>query len=193
MTLTMNYQNRSAMEKDGWMSADFDALKTATRSRAGGIVDGKFVWPQVNGYNILYSLFTDDEKKAYNTVYSRSKNSNGSPASMDEDTKAKWLALLEANKDDPVAKALVYELCPLFKTTDPIYQLFGAFELPEKPVSVAWVMYRQKGGRFADTSIDRKGVLTAAIDDETIEQVLTLDQVKDLIAKVEGAAEKVLM
>ncbi len=193
MTLTRNYQNRSEMERDGWTAADFDALKTATRSRAGGIVDGKFVWPQVNGFNILYSLFTDAEKKAYNTVYSRGKGTSGSPASMDEDTKAKWLALLEANKDDPVAKALVYELCPLYKTSDPIYQLFGAFELPEEPVSVTWVMYRQKGGRFENTSIDRRGVLSAAIDDETIEQVLTLDQVKELIAKVDGAADKVLM
>ena len=192
--LDANYTNAAAMVAAGWTAEDMNALKTAPRSRPGALVNGRFQWPLVDGYRLLYSLFTDEEKK----MYTAGRNNNAghsttSPAQMDDATKALWNSIFAKVKDDAESKEAFYKLCPLFNTDMPIFKLFADYELPAEPVTKEWIMFRKDGKRFEDCSIDRKTVLTAAIDDETVEQVMSVEQVTALIAEVPGAAEKVLM
>lgn len=189
--LDFNYQNAEAMVKAGWTADELNALKVAPRSRAAALVDGKFVWPLVDDHRLLYSLFNKEEKDLYqqsrkDPSTGTRRSSSSSPAQMDEATKQLWNDLYLKVKGTDAIKAF-YKLCPLFDESMPVYKLFEDFEKPEEPVSAYWVMFRSDKGRNENRQLTRKDALKWAIEDETVQQVCTVEEVRAWVSTVPDA------
>lgn len=148
-TLNKNYKNVAEMTADGWTKEEMEELKTAERSRAASCIDpnGPFTWPLVNGYKILYSFFTREEKDLYNPWYKAHHQNTSSGSQMTEEKKKQWQELLElADKTgDTVLKQKILELMPKPKNSA-MQKLFGVDTVTElkSKVTLEWILYRGK-------------------------------------------------
>ena len=149
-TLNKNYKNVAEMTADGWTKEEMEELKTAERSRAASCIDpnGPFTWPLVNGYKILYSFFTREEKDLYNPWYKAHHSGTSSSGSqMTEEKKKQWQELLDyvESTGDAVLKQKVLELMPKPKNSA-MQKLFGVDTVAElaSKVTLEWILYRGK-------------------------------------------------
>ena len=201
--LDNNYTNKTTMLNAGWTATEINALVDAPRTQEAALkeVDGKmkFVWPYSNGYKLLFSCFTEAEKQMYRKWYNDQpchqkgyvpKSGGSSRATLTEEQRALWESVIAKTKaSNPELMPDLYKLCPLYDVTMPVYRLFGQYELPTKAVSAYWIMFTKAGQRNSKKSLTRKEALEWCIEDETVEQTMSMSELDELIAQVEGAAD----
>ena len=177
-TLDMNYGNVSQMKVQGWTEDDFAALKVASRSRDAAITDGKFVWPLVNGYRLLYTFFNEQERQIYMAWYKAQpchKGTTGSKHAPAIDTQlylecVKWIQENHGSLPKCFLKlgASVVDQMPELK-------YFG--KLPKKDEQ--WPAYQVMFGMNPNI-VNRAAALAAMAEDEKLEPKFTMAELEAL-------------
>lgn len=185
--LDANYAKVEDMKKAGWTDSELESLKTAPRSRAAACANpnGAFTWPLVDGYRLLYSFFTREEKDLYNPWYKAHHQGT-------TEQKKLWDELLAATSNNARAHALAIALMPKPKN-GPLQKLFGIDDISQlnTKVTLDWILYRGKDecrGSNGETFTIADGIKEFGAD---LHPAMTKAEVLKLVNDLEAKGTKV--
>lgn len=191
-----NFKNIAALTADGWTTEDLEAVKTAPRSREANFENGKTIFPQVGGGNLLYSLWNEDEKKMYRE-YRKAGNSGSdttrtrsSSASVDPEKLAmakelgEYLAGLGVDEEH---MEMFWKLAPHSVDAE-LVKLLGVentFYLKPNYCNLRWVLNRKTADEsFLENHFPQLEELSALWDTDEVYQCYKKQQVIDLARRL---------
>ena len=120
------YKNVDEMKAAGFTAQDLDAIKNAPRSKNEDYENDHSWFPEVNGFKLIYTLWTDAEREHYRAYKARHTGSGtGRPSKTATVTRnQEYFDWVLKNQGDDAA----YQYLKMIVPNDPLIKVYEKFK-----------------------------------------------------------------